>query len=336
VPRPRPGPSPATPSRRRWLRRPKTKWIVLACLLLPIVLIAAGLIYADMKFRQIDRVPVGALLNSGNSGTNILIVGSDTRANADPNAPDAGGILGNATDRPPPGQRSDTIMVLRLENGGAKMLSIPRDLIVKLADTGEKTRINAAYNTDLGGGPARLIKTVQQSLGLPINRYMEVDFVTFAGLVDAVGGVDINFPYPAFDTNTGLDIKQAGTVRLNGEQALAYVRSRHYTEIKEDGKPHEDPTADLGRVVRQQAFMRAVMGKVAGSHNPVTLLRVGGEVAKGIRIDDKLGFFAAMRLAWNMKGLNPQSVPLPVAVNSDGATLHLQQPDADSVLAQFK
>ena len=334
-----PRPKPATsPSRRGWWppRRPKLKWIVLICVLLPILLIVAGLIYADMKFRQIDRVPVGSLLNSGGSGTNILIVGSDTRANADPNAPDAGGILGNATDRPPPGQRSDTIMVLRLEGGGAKMLSIPRDLIVKLADTGERTRINAAYNTDLGGGPARLIKTVQQSLGLPINRYMEVDFVTFAGLVDAVGGVNINFPYPAFDTNSGLDIKQTGSVKLNGDQALAYVRSRHYTEIKEDGKPHEDPTADLGRVVRQQAFMRAVMSKVAGSRNPITLLRVGGEIAGGIRVDDKLGFFDAMRLAWDMKGLNPESVPLPVAVNNDGATLHLQEPAADQVLAQFK
>ena len=89
---------------------------------------------------------------------------------------------------------------------------------------------------------------MQQNLGIPINRYMEVDFVTFAGLVDAVGGVNIDFPYPAFDTQSGLDIKQTGASKLNGEQALAYVRSRHYTEIKEDGKPHEDPTADLGRV----------------------------------------------------------------------------------------
>ncbi len=160
--------------------------------------------------------------------------------------------------------------------------------------------------------------------------------MTFAGLVDAVGGVNIDFPYPAFDTNSGLDVKQTGSVKLNGDQALAYVRSRHYTEIKEDGKPHEDPTADLGRVVRQQAFMRAVMSKVAGSRNPITLLRVGGEIAGGIRVDDKLGFFDAMRLAWDMKGLNPESVPLPVAVNNDGATLHLQEPAADQVLAQFK
>src|SRR5262245_41080516 len=107
-------------------------------------------------------------------------------------------------------------MVLRLEGSGSKMLSIPRALIVPIAATNQKERINSAYNVDLGGGPARLIKTVQKSLGIPINRYMEVDFVTFAGLVDAVGGVTIDFPYPAFDNNTGLDIKTAGAVELNG------------------------------------------------------------------------------------------------------------------------
>ncbi|HEV3226948.1 MAG TPA: LCP family protein, partial [Acidimicrobiales bacterium] len=308
---------------RRWpkLRRPKLRWIVLACSLLPVVLLIGGFVYADMKFRQVHRVAVGGLLDSAGSGENILIVGSDTRANADPNSPNAGGILGNASDQPPTGQRSDTIMVLRLQGGGAKMLSIPRDLIVTIAETNKKDRINSSYNTDLGGGAARLIKTVQKSLGIPINRYMEVDFVTFAGLVDAVGGITIDFPYPAFDNNTGLDITKAGPNHLNGDQALAYVRSRHYTEIKEDGRPHEDPTADLGRIQRQQLFLRTVMSKVAGSHNPITLLRVGGEVAGGLRVDDKLGLWGAMRLAWNLKGLNPASVPLPVAVNSDNATL---------------
>jgi LCP family protein required for cell wall assembly len=309
---------------------------LLLCGLLPVLLLIFGLIYADIKFRQIHRVPVGSLLDSGGRGENILIVGSDTRANANPNAPNAGGILGNSTDRPPPGERSDTIMVLRLEGGSSKMLSIPRDLIVSIADTGKKDRINSAYNADLGGGPARLLKTVQKSLGIPINRYMEVDFVTFAGLVDAVGGVTINCPFPAFDDNTGLDVKTAGPVQLNGEQALAYVRSRHYKEIKEDGRAHEDPTADLGRVQRQQQFLRAVMGKVAGSHNPIALLRAGGEVASGIRVDDSLGLWGAIGLAWDLKGINPEGVPLPVTVNSDRATLHLQEPDANGVLAQFK
>jgi len=339
APRPMPGtpaPTPKPARKRSWPNRPKLKWILAFCGLFPILLLIAGLIYADIKFRQIDRIPVGSLLDGGGSGENILIVGSDTRANADPTAPNAAAVLGDETDRPPPGQRSDTIMVLRLEGSGSKMLSIPRDLIVEIAETGRRDRINAAYNVDLDGGPARLIKTVQQSLGIPLHRYMEVDFVTFAGLVDAVGGITIDFPYPAFDTNTGLDIQQSGPVGLNGEQSLAYVRSRHYTEIKEDGKPHEDPTADLGRIARQQLFLRTVMAKVAGSHNPFTLLRVGGQVASGIRVDDALGLWDAMRLAWDLKGIQPEPVPLPVGVNSDGATLHLLDPDAEAVLALFR
>lgn len=326
VPRPEPAPAP----RRRWpaFRRPKLKWVLLLCSLLPILLVIGGFIYADLKFREIHRVSVGNVLDAGGTGENILMVGSDTRAGGDPNT---GGTAADGS-----GQRSDTIMLLRIQGGSSKILSIPRDLVVTIADTNRRDRINSAYNPDLGGGPQRLIKTVKQNFGIPINRYMEVDFVTFAGLVDAVGGITIDFPYPAFDTNTGLDIKTAGPQQLNGDQALAYVRSRHYTEIKEDGKPHEDPTADLGRIQRQQTFLRTVMAKVAGSHNPFTLLRAGGEVASGIRVDDKLGLWGALQLAWDLKGLNPQSVPLPVAVNNDGATLHLQEPDAKTVLAQFK
>jgi LCP family protein required for cell wall assembly len=332
VPSPQPAPS-TKPGRRRWWQR-KRNWILLICVVLPFLLIAGGLIYADIRFRQIHRVPVGSLLDSGGSGTNILIVGSDSRANEDASASSTGGDVGNATDVA--GQRSDTIMILHMGSDGAKMLSIPRDLIVKTADTGQQTRINASYNTDLGGGPARLLKTVQQNFGIPINRYMEVDFVTFAGLVDAVGGVNIDFPYPAFDTQSGLDVKQSGSVKLNGQQALAYVRSRHYTEIKEDGKPHEDPTADLGRIGRQQDFMRAVMYKVASTQNPISLMKASGKISNGLRIDDKLGLFDALRLVWSMRGLHPIPTKLPVAVNRDGATLHLQQPDADKVLADFK
>jgi LCP family protein required for cell wall assembly len=301
---------------------------------------AGGLYYFYGKVTSIGRVQLGSSLtplDTSGPGVpeNILIVGSDTRANADPNADNAGAVLGDATDRAPGGQRSDTIMVLRLQGSTSRMLSIPRDLIVPIADTGNKDRINSAYNVDLGGGPARLIKTVQHSLGIPINRYMEVDFVTFAGLVDAIGGITIDFPNPAFDNNTGLNITQAGPNKLNGEQALAYVRSRHYIEII-NGKKVEDPTADLGRVQRQQTFLKTVMSKVAGSHNPFTLLRVGGQIADGLRVDDSLGLWSAMKLAWDLKGINPEGVPLPVAVNSDRATLHLQEPDADSVLSTFK
>jgi LCP family protein required for cell wall assembly len=300
---------------------------------LPLLLIGGGLLYANAKFHELHRVPVGALMDGGGSGENILLVGSDSRDIAV--GPGATGITGDASNPAPLGQRSDTMMVLRMDSAGARMLSIPRDLVVKIADSGQTTRINSAYNADLGGGPARLIKTVKESLGIPINRYMEVDFATFAGVVDSVGGITVDFPHPAFDDNSGLNVTETGAVNLNGEQALAYVRSRHYTEII-GGKKVEEPTADLGRIRRQQVFFTSVLGKVGRSHNPLTLLQVGGQVVKGLRVDDKLGFWDAIQLAWDLKGVHPEPVELPTTLNRDHATLSLKEPDAGGVLATFR
>jgi LCP family protein required for cell wall assembly len=340
VPRPKPAPKPAPaetrPSKKRrrrlFPRHPKLRWLLLLLPLLPLLLAVGGLLYANAKFNELHRVPVGALMDGGGSGENILIVGSDSRA---VEVADNAAITGDASNPAPPGQRSDTMMILRLDGSGSRMLSVPRDLIVTIAESGEKTRVNAAYNVDLGGGPARLIKTIKQNLGIPIHRYMEVDFATFAGVVDSIGGITIDFPNPAYDTGSGLDVPQSGAVKLNGEQALAYVRSRHYTEVI-NGKEIEEPTADLGRIKRQQAFFTAVLGKVGRSRNPFTLLDVGGKVVKGLRVDDKLGLWDAMQLAWDLKGLHPESVELPTTLNRDHATLTLKEPDADGVLATFR
>lgn len=341
VPRPKPVPAPApaearpAPKRRRrrlFPRHPKLRWLLLLLPLLPLLLAVGGLLYANAKFNELHRVPVGALMDSGGSGENILIVGSDSR---EVDIAENAAITGDATNPAPPGQRSDTMMILRLDSAGSRMLSVPRDLIVTIAETGQTTRVNAAYNVDLGGGPARLIKTIKENLGIPINRYMEVDFATFAGVVDSVGGITIDFPNPAYDTGSGLDVTQSGPVKLNGEQALAYVRSRHYTEVI-NGKEIEEPTADLGRIKRQQAFFTAVLGKVGRSRNPITLLDVGGQVVKGLRVDDKLGLWDAIQLAWDLKGLHPESIELPTTLNRDHATLTLKEPDADGVLATFR
>ena len=107
------------------------------------------------------------------------------------------------------------------------MMSIPRDLWVEVADTGEMGRINGAYNR----GPANLVQTVKNNLDVPVNHYMEVGFGSFVGLVDAIGGVTINFPNPVFDPGSGLNVTTSGDVTLDGQQALAYARARNYTEI---------------------------------------------------------------------------------------------------------
>ena len=165
---------------------------------------------------------------------------------------------------------------------------------------------------------------------------MEIDFVSFAGLVDALGGVTINFPNPAQDEASGLFQPEAGDIELDGDQALAFVRSRHYLETI-DGEQVEDSRGDLGRILRQQQFLTAVFGKLSDSKNPFTLLRVASNMAEGLRIDDQMSMFDAMRFAWGLRGVEPEGLELVTTPdrNESGAVLILDeeasQPALDAV-----
>ncbi|HEY7073565.1 MAG TPA: LCP family protein [Acidimicrobiales bacterium] len=329
-------PPPSAPPRRPssdlpWFRRVRWRRVVLVVAILLVVGIVGSFLYARSIFNRIERVDVSSsLVSSTHGGTNYLIVGSDSRANVTEE-----GDPGFTTADAPSGQRSDTIMVLHLEGGKAQMLSIPRDLYVPIAGTDGKQKINAAYN----GGPTRLVDTVTQYFDIPIDRYMEVDFVSFAGLVDALGGITIDFPYPAQDTHSGLYITAAGPQKLDGDMALAYVRSRHYEELKEDGQWHEDGTADLGRITRQQKFLTTVFGKLSDTKNPFTLARAADGIATGLRIDDKMSFTDALRLGWSMKGIVPEALdPLPTenARNASGAVLILHEDEAQPILDKVR
>jgi LCP family protein required for cell wall assembly len=198
------------------------------------------------------------------------------------------------------------------------MLSIPRDLWVTLDPGGNQGKINASYND----GPASVIRTIN-GLGIPIHRYMEVDFASFQGLVEAVGGVTITVPNPARDPNSGLLIEETGEVRLSGEQALAYVRSRHYEELI-DGNWREDPRADLGRIERQKAFMAAVLGELTSTWNPLELDRAGRAAGDGLRLDDEMTLLDAIRLGWKLRGADYEIVELPVE--------NFRAPDGSSAL----
>jgi LCP family protein required for cell wall assembly len=284
--------------------------------------------FAAWQFSRLERVEVGDALGGGGSGTNYLIVGSDTREGIDPDAPDAGAFLGTTVT----GQRADTLIVLRVGDGGTRMLSIPRDLWVTDPSTGEPGRINSTY----AGGPANLITAVR-SLGVPVHRYLEIDFVSFAGMVDALGGITIEVPHPARDAASGLDIAEAGRVRLDGTQALAYVRSRQYTE-QIDGQWVTDPTGDLGRVQRQRTFLTSLLGSVGGARNPLTIRAVAGALGPGLRIDDEMTLLDALRLAGDARGMSPESVDLPVVprtTSGGAAVLELSEPDAAAVIASF-
>jgi len=124
--------------------------------------------------------------------------------------------------------------------------------LVTIAGSGKQDRINSAYNN----GVDVLAATVSQELGIPINHVVDVDFFGFKDLVDAVGGATICFEYPTRDLKSGL-AQEPGCNRLDGMQALAYARSRSYEEFR-DGNWRKDPTADLGRIKRQQIFISSI------------------------------------------------------------------------------
>ncbi len=132
------------------------------------------------------------------------------------------------------------------------LVSFPRDLWVAIPGIGH-AKINAAFNA----GPQRMIETIEQDFDVPISHYLEVDFAGFRNMVNAIGTIPIYFAAPARDTKSGLAIAQAGCQHLDGDQALAYVRSRYYESFV-NGKWQSDPTSDLGRIKRQQYFLRTL------------------------------------------------------------------------------
>lgn len=295
-------------------------------LLIPLVLfalLAAMFGWAWSTYGRIEQIDLSDVLDPiEGDATNYLLVGSDSRAEFDPEG--NSGVTGT---------RSDTLILLRVTPEGTAMMSIPRDLWVEIADTGEMGRVNGAYNR----GPANLVRTVQQNLDVPIHHYLEVGFGSFVGLVDAIGGVTIDFPHPASDAASGLNVPTAGPVTLDGRQALAYARSRNYVETI-DGRQVLEPTADLGRQERQKLFLSTALAEVGATRNPVTLVRVADAMASELVVDSNLGFFEAMSLVRRLGGGEPMTVVLPTegVRRGSAAVLILSEPAAQEILEGFR
>ncbi len=239
-----------------------------------------GMVWIRHTLGSVHRVDLAGALSAGSE--NFLLVGSDSRAGADPNDPDFGS-MGNEVDVG--GKRSDTIMLMRFVGGRAQLLSLPRDLYVKVAGSKRKSRINGAY----AQGPDVLVRTVQESLSIPVHHYVEIDFQGFKRLVDALGGVSVWFDTPVRDANTGLAIASAGCHRLDGVQALQYSRSRHLQYF--DGtRWRDDGTADLGRISRQQDFVRRSLIEAVeqASANPLTVGALVDAAVDNLSVDDAL------------------------------------------------
>lgn len=298
---------------------------------------AAGIAYAYSKVSGIGRVQLGqALAPVGSGGSdapqNFLIVGVDSAEGLDPGDPV---LVGR-----PPGLRSDTIMVLRTDprSGQAALLSLPRDLYVPIAGTKGKDRINAAIQ----GGPQRLIETIKQDFGIPINHYVEINFYAFRTIVDAIGGVPVYFANPARDVHSGLDVPAAGCVTLDPVQALAFARSRFYEE-NVNGRWRSDPTGDLGRISRQQEFIRRVLRRSIekGARNPTVLNDLIDAAVRNVRLDPTLTPSNLLDLGRRFRDFNPDnlttySVPATPTKVGGGDVLKLDPIRSEPIFQQFR
>lgn len=308
-------------------------------LLLGLTAVAGFVAWGVRQFDQITKVPVGGVV-AADGPENWLLVGTDSRAGIDPNDPNAGAFLAEAVE----GNRTDTMMILRLDRdtGTADLLSVPRDLWVPIAGEGRNGRINGAFNGD--GGRDRLVATMNGALGIAINQYVEVDFVGFQALVDAIGGVPVWFEHPARDVGSGLGIAEAGCHVLDGAQGLAFARARTLEELVDDSWRLE-PTGDLGRTARQRLFLTRVMA-AAGDRSVFSQLSLLDDVAAVVGdhvvLSDTASTGELISMARGLSSIGPDQIishSLPVEdfrTEGGAQVLRLQETEAQSVLDLFR
>ena len=270
---------------------------------------------------------------------NVLLVGSDTRDNLS----EEDQRRFNDRRQSIAGARADTIMVLHIDprETQASILSIPRDLYIPLAGTSRTGKINQAFDGEKG--PENLVLTIENNLGIDIDHIVQVDFNGFRQIVNTVDGVKAYFPAPARDKVAGLFVPQAGCVSLDGEQALAFVRSRHYEYQDERGRwRSEGGIPDFNRIQRQQEFIRRIMGRaISKAKNPTTAQALIGDVVQLVQKDESLGMGEVMKIGLKFRSLDPSKVemltlPTTPARKSGADVLVLKQPDAEAVLEKFK
>ena len=282
-----------------------TRFVI--ALLVAGAVVGTGVVVVNSTIQhEIDRIPRLSVSTAPApaGGANYLIVGSDTRAFVESSSEST--AYGDPKQET--GRRSDTMMVVHVEpdSGRTLIVSFPRDLWVNIPGIGN-AKINAAYNSDLGGGPDAIIAALKSNFDIDINHYVEVDFVTFEAMVNAIGTVPVYIDRPVVDDFTGFFAVKAGCYQLDGTQALAWVRSRHLRYLNPDtGRLEEDPRADIGRIERQQDFIRRLAGMVVekSMSNPLKARDITSQVVDNLHVDKGFDSRAAFDLVQAFRSVN--------------------------------
>uniref|UniRef100_UPI0040490EE1 LCP family protein n=1 Tax=Candidatus Planktophila sp. TaxID=2175601 RepID=UPI0040490EE1 len=252
-------------------------------------------------FGSLDKRP-----EKPSSALNYLLVGSDTREGL---TKEQSKLLRVGTTKSAAGARSDTMLLVHISKSRDKVsiISIPRDSLVTIPEhpsslnkdkivPAAKGKINAAF---AWGGAPLLIQTIEQETNIKIDHYIEIGFAGFAGMVDALGGVEVCSKRDIDDPNSHL-VMSAGVHTLGGIEALKYVRTRDF-----------DGMGDLGRMQRQQQFMSALLRKVTSTGvllNPIKLVNFFNATIATVRTDSEFNRNDLIVLAKQLKNLSPSKV----------------------------
>jgi LCP family protein required for cell wall assembly len=299
------------PTSAPWVARPSTgrtvAIVVLAAVSIAALLVAGTVWWLD---RSVERTSVDGLGPDGTTaggtgdegGTDggeedevdpraltVLVLGSDTRQVLSAEERRELGT-GNAE-----GERTEVIALTRLDptTDEIRVLSVPRDTLVERCD-GSSGRVNAAFGIGERegiGGLTCVVETLRDWLGVRIDHVAKVDFRGFVDIVDAVGGVELYIEEPMQDRRANLDL-EAGCQRLDGADALAFVRARHVDD-------------DFGRMQRQQRFVEKLRDELEDQgvlSDLPGLLRVAEATARAVELDDTLSLTRIQQLVRQHRG----------------------------------
>src|ERR1700731_3585628 len=301
---------------------------VVAAVLTVAVVFGTGIAWSNVRSFEdgIFHMSAPSLGKGGDDGAiDILLVGLDSRTDAHGN-PLSDDELAKLHAGDDVSTNTDTIILVRIPNNGksATAISIPRDSYVQAPGLG-KTKINGVYGqtreqkrTQLvesgvsdaeanaqatEAGREALIKTVGDLTGVTVDHYAEIGLLGFALITDAIGGVDVCLKDAVYEPLSGADFP-AGWQRLNGPQALSFVRQRH-----------DLPRGDLDRVVRQQAVMASLAHEVISGKtlsSPARLDALQDAIQRSMVISDGWDIMDYIKALENLAAGNVAFATIPV------------------------
>ncbi|MET7615754.1 LCP family protein [Streptomyces sp. NPDC005408] len=290
----------------------------------------------DSNLNTVDVAGAGSGGFKKDQAVNILVIGTDKRSGS-----------GNAGygDKNSVGHADTTILFhVSKDRSNATALSIPRDLITDIPDcetkTAEGTKViggttRTRFNESLGQegrDPGCTMRTVKALTGVTVDHFMMADFNAVKTMTTAVGGVEVCLAKDIKDKDSKLNLT-AGKHVVEGEQALAFVRTRHSVGFG----------GDLSRIEIQQQFLSSLIRKMKSSDtlsSPTKMWDLAEAATKALTVDTGIGKISRLRdLGMELKKVNPKNITfatVPVVDNTDGATVLLNESKAKPLFSMIQ